>query len=255
MRLFITLISVAILMVPVSDIFGKERLITLTSGPWPPFTGEDLDHFGLAAKTVSDAFEREGYAVVFSFRPWMRAFVEAKAGRSRGSILWRWTKAREKTFYFSDPVIMVDIVFFHLKSNRFDWKTLDDLHRVRVGVVNGFKYEDAFDAAVASGGLAAGAVASQEINFKKVLKGRIDITPVVLESGYATLNRLFTPETAALFTHHVRPLARHNLYLILSRKIKENSRVMADFNRGLRRLGSPAGKEATVLPDLGQAVP
>ncbi len=163
----------------------------------------------------------------------MRAFMEAETGLVNGSILWRRTKEREKDFFYSDPVMSVAVVLFHLKSSRFDWKEVKDLERFRSGVVNGFKYKDEFDSAVVSGRITAEVVASQEINFLKLLKGRIDYTPVVLESGYAIVKRRFPPETAARFTHHPIPLSRQKLYLILSRKVRGNQQVLRDFNRGL----------------------
>ena len=213
---------------------GNGRL-TITAGPWPPFTGRDLPFYGAAARVVSDAFALEGYRVDFLFRPWMRAYLEAKTGRVNGSILWRRTREREKHFYYSDPVLSVDIVFFHLKSVPFDWEEIEDLAGFRSGVVNGFKYGNAFDAGVASGRIPADVVASQEMNFRKLLKGRIDYTPVVRQSGYATIQTMFPPDIAGRFTHHSRVLARQKLYLILSRKIWNNARLLREFNRGLFR--------------------
>ncbi len=235
MRRFLILTIFISIVFFVSLGFGGDREVTLTAGPWPPFTGEDLGANGIAAKIVSDAFESQGYRVSFLFRPWMRAFAEAKTGQGQvsGSILWRRTKDREKDFFYSEPVITVDVVFFHLKTTLFDWRELSDLQAFRVGVVRGFKYEDEFDVAVGSGLISADLVASQEINFKKLLKGRISIFPVVRQSGYATIEKMFPPETAALFAHHKLPLARQKLYLILSKKVAGNKKILDAFNRGL----------------------
>lgn len=218
------------------EVFSGARAITLATGHWPPFTGKDLKSYGTAADIVSRAFALEDYKVSFVFWPWMRGFKSAQAGQVDGSILWRRTREREKSFYFSDPVISVNVVLFHLKSMPFNWKTIQDLERYRSGVVNGLKYQDEFDAKVNSGELLAETVTSQEINFMKLLKGRVDYTPVILENGYATLKSMFSPETVDMFTHHPVPLARHKLYLILSRKVRGNQQVISDFNQGLFRL-------------------
>jgi len=222
------------------EAFGYQREIFITSGTWPPFTGPDLLSYGTAADIISRAFSQKDYKVSFLFRPWMRAFMEAKSGLTDGSILWRRTKEREKDFFYSDPVISVSIVLFHLKSIPFHWKQVKDLENFRSGVVNGFKYKDDFDFAVASGQIPAEAVASQEMNLLKLLKGRIDYTPIVLQSGYATLKQIFPPETCARFTHHPLPLGRQKLYLILSRKVRGNQQVLTDFNQGLFLLNRKA---------------
>ncbi|MCG8617634.1 MAG: transporter substrate-binding domain-containing protein [Desulfobacterales bacterium] len=215
---------------------GELRQVSLTTGPWMPFTGKDLPGYGHAATLVSAAFRSESYGVEFHFRPWMRAYAEAKAGRANGSILWRRTGERESHFWYSEPVLSVDIVFFHLKSRPFDWETLEDLLTVRIGVVRGFKYEDRFDRALQEGLITAQAVATQEMNFRKLLKGRIDVFPVVKDSGHATIATSFSQEEADRFTQHPKPLARHKLYLILTRHLPENERILADFNRGLARV-------------------
>lgn len=185
---------------------------------------------------VTRAFELENYQVSFIFRSRLTAYNMAKDGLVDGTIPWRKTKNRNNYFYFSDPLIAADIVFFHLKSKQFNWQQLDDLGKYRAGIVEGMHYEDHFDAAVFSGRLLSQASDNEDVNFKKLLSGRIDYTPVILESGYDTIRKIYPPKTVALFTHHPKPLIRQNFHLILSKQVKDNKKIMADFNRGLNRI-------------------
>ena len=211
-------------------------VVRLVAGPYSPFTGEGLQDKGIASKIVSDAFKNEGLQTEIVIRPWKRAFVETKKGKFHGSLLWRKTTDRQSFFYYSDPVVEVQVVFFHLKSKKFNWNKLNDLAGLKIGAVNSFNYDDEFDAAMKSGLLMADYVTTQEQNFRKLLNGRIDITPVVKRSGYATIKEMFTPNEIALITSHPLPLANQELHLVLSKKLPENKKILKSFNRGLKKL-------------------
>lgn len=233
-HVFLILLTLLLFAAPsLSEDFGR---VKLTAGSWVPFTGQNLKHGGIAAKIVADAFAKEGIKTEFYFRPWGRAFSDAKTNQYNGSILWRRTPEREKEFYYSDPVIKVDVVFFHLKSNTIEWDTLEDLKKYKLGTVTGLKYQDDFDKAIQTGMLAVEQVTSQRQNFSKLLKGRIDITPVVHQSGYATINHYLSVEEAKLFTHNTRPLATPTLHLILSKNNPENKSLIESFNKGLSQM-------------------
>ena len=221
------------------DVFGPARKITISTAFQPPRqSSRNLapSFSNKVSDIVTRAFALENYQGSFIFRSRLTAFNMAQAGLVDGTILWRETKNRHNYFYFSKPLIAADIVFFHLKSKRFDWQQLDDLDRYRAGIVEGMLYEDLFDAAVFSGRLLSRTAKNKNANFKKLVSGEIDYTPVILESGYDTIREIFTKKTAALFTHHPKPLIRQNFYLLLSKQIKGNQKIIADFNQGLFQL-------------------
>ena len=142
----IKLISIVLIFFWASAVTAEpQKNILLSAGSWPPFTGEHLENFGTASHVVSDAFMSQGIRVEYRFRPWKRAFVEAESGVVDGSILWRYTDDRARSFYFSDTVSTIKIVFFHLKKFTFNWNSLADLKGMRIGLVRGFKYSDDFD--------------------------------------------------------------------------------------------------------------
>lgn len=221
-----------------AQVISETPVIQLTAGVWEPFTGEHLPSSGIGADIVKQAFAIEGIEVEYFFRPWKRAYLEAQNGIHDGSIFWRMTPERKQYFYFSDPVITDEVVFFHLKSEPFDWRKLDDLKNshIQVGLIIGFHYEDNFDAAVKEKQITVQRVATQEQNLQKLFLQRINITPIPKVSGYATINKIFTKEQAALFTHHPLPLAKNAYHLILSKKKAKNQHIMQLFNKGLKRL-------------------
>lgn len=221
------------------EIFGPARKITISTGFEPPKKSSQNPVASFSTEIsnmVTRAFALENYQVSFIFRSRLTAYNMAKEGLVDGTIPWRKTKNRNNYFYFSNPLIAADIVFFHLKSKEFNWRQLDDLGKYRAGIVEGMHYDDLFDAAVFSGRLASQISDNEGGNFKKLISGQIDYTPVILESGYDTISDLFPPKTAALFSHHPKPLIRQNFYLIVSKQIKDGQKIMADFNRGLYHL-------------------
>ncbi|WP_020587309.1 substrate-binding periplasmic protein [Desulfobacter curvatus] len=225
------------------EVFGPARKITISTGLRPPQTPSRNFEPSFSNKVediVTRAFALENYQVSFIFRSRLSAFNMAKDGLVDGTILWKKTQSRNDDFYFSTPLIAADIVFFHLKSNKFDWQQLDDLGRYRAGIVEGMRYEDLFDAAIFSDRLLSQTAENEEANFRKLISGEIDYMPVILESGYDTIKEIFPKKTAALFTHHPKPLIRQNFYLILSKQIKENQKIIADFNHGHHSLRQSA---------------
>nr|WP_320190604.1 ABC transporter substrate-binding protein [uncultured Desulfobacter sp.] len=221
------------------EVFGPAQKITISTGFQPSQQSSRNIAASFSSKVsgiVTRAFALENYQVSFIFRSRLTAFNMAKDGLVDGTILWRKTKNRNDYFYFSIPLITADIVFFHLKSKNFDWQQLNDLGRYKAGIVEGMLYEDLFDAAVFSGRLSSLTAENEDANFKKLISGEIDYTPVILESGYESIKGLFPQKTAALFTHHPKPLIRQNFYLLLSKQIKENQKRIAEFNQGLYHL-------------------
>ncbi len=230
-----TILVLVFLLCFVRNGFAEETII-LTNGEWPPYMSEHLKHHGVVSRIVSEAFALEGVKVEYAFFPWKRAFALAKTGKFDGSVVWWKTPEREKDFYFSDPVLDVQYVFFHLRSNRFDWKTTADLKGVEIGATQGYNYGESFQNAEKNGEIIVQRVPMDELNFKKLLKRKIDIFPVDVEVGYTMLKNIFPPEEVGLFTHHPTPVRSDPHHLILSKKNEKNRELVVLFNKGLKRL-------------------
>lgn len=220
---------------PELNMSGSPR-ITVATGFQPLREPGEASFFSKASDIVSKAFALKNYQVCILYRTGSRAYEMAKNGQVDGTIFWRKTGDREKDFYFSKPVISAEAVFFYLQPAAFDWTTLEDLSRFRAGIIRGIRYEDRFDTMILSGKLPAVVSDTARENFLKLLAGEVDYTPGILENGYVDLKKMFPAQTAARFTHHPRPLARHKFYLLLSKQKQENSIVISDFNHGLYQL-------------------
>jgi len=230
--------------------FGQET-VRLTNGEWPPYLSENFKQYGVISHIVAEAFSLEGIKVEYRFYPWKRSYEVAKDNEMDGSVIWAPTPERKKDFYFSDPVLSNKKVFFHLKSYPFEWKTVNDLKGIKIGVTRGYTYGDEFDKAVKEGRLQVDEVRSDELNFKKLLGGRFDGFPIEMDVGYYLINSKLTQEESKLITHHSLPIMETPLSLILSKKAEKNKRLLELFNRGLKRL-KDSGKYDQYLDDSRQ---
>ncbi|MCJ7433476.1 MAG: transporter substrate-binding domain-containing protein [Anaerolineales bacterium] len=211
--------------------------IRLTSGEWPPFTSENLPHFGLASRIVTEAFALKGITVEYGYFPWARSLKLAQDGEWDGSLVWHKSPEREQDFYFSDPAVVTgQNVFFHLKSYDFDWKEMKDLAGLNIGATIDYDYGEAFMQAEKAGEINVDRVPTDEQNFKKMLLGRIDIFPLDLDVGLAMLHQNFSAEEIAQITYHSQPIESYPYSLILSKKVPRNAELIVLFNAGLKEL-------------------
>lgn len=132
--------------------------------------------------------------------------------------------------------MMNKIVFFHRKGDSFDWETLEDVSHLRVGVNRGYLSNRPLIEAVEEGGGHIDPAATEDLNFEKLLRGRIDILPSSLQVGYYILQTRFLPGISRTVKHHPRSYLETPLYLIISKKVKNGKELIERFNRGLKQL-------------------
>ncbi len=214
----------------------ETKSIRIASGEWSPYQSKNLHYNGVASRIVTEAFAHAGITVEYGYFPWARSLEYATSGKWDGTFLWFDTPARRKIFYISEPVLGIQYVFFHLKSFSFDWDTIADLQDTFIGGTLKYDYGQAFQEAEKSGKIKVERAPSDELNFKKLLKGRIEIFPNDLDAGYEIIHKHFTPEQAKLFTYHTKPVKLAPHHLLLSRKNPENENNIKAFNQGLQYL-------------------
>lgn len=212
---------------------NANEVLNLAVGEWAPFLSEKNPKAKRLETVVMEAFKLEGVNVKFSYFPWKRSYNRVKEGSSDGTFPWNKTPDREAFFVYSEtPVLIEDSVYFHLKSLAFDWKTIEDLKKYKVGVTLGFINEKLYK----EKGISADSVPSEEMNFKKIVAGRIDVYETSKVVGYETINKILTPDEARLLTHHPNPVGRTDYFMMISKK-HPNAKGMADkFDSGLRKL-------------------
>ena len=215
---------------------SSAQTINIALFEYPPFLDEKAKDYGLEPAIVSAAFKQVNVAVNYTFMPAARALVGAAKGDFQATVGWVKTDEREQDFYFSDAIAEAPLVFFHLKSVPFEWKTYDDLKGVLIGTVNKYNYGPGFQAAVVAGTIQVDEAGRDESNFRKLLLGRNAVTPVNLYVGYKIIQETFDPATARLFTHHPVPLKMSVHHVLFPKSLSDSYANSALFNQGLQKI-------------------
>lgn len=225
--------------------------IHITAGEFAPWSSKALKHNGFTNHVISEAFKLEGHEVEFVFYPWKRAYESAKSGEEfQATSYWYPSEERSKYFYYSEPLQEDAVVFFHLKSTPLgEWNTLDDLKGKRIGATAGYTYTAEFWDAAKSKRLDIQEASSDELNFKKLLKGRIDLFPTGPLVGQKLLQEEFGADVTEKVTYNPKPLVAPTGHLLISKEVENAEALVATFNRGLAKLRK-SGRYAQFQEDL-----
>lgn len=161
----IKLIFCSVLFCFVSVSFAADKLIKLSSLDWPPYTGATLSDKGASAAVVKAAFEAMGYKVQIDFFPWERAVAMAKDGNSG--------YAGYFPEYYSAAIGSGPLGLAQNTGAAITFNTLDDLSKIKVGVVQGYLNTEEFDQRVAAGQIKVEEVISDVQNVRKLEAKRV----------------------------------------------------------------------------------
>ena len=218
------LILVLVLLLAPTAFASKQ--IKLTSLDWPPYTGPTLADKGATAAVVKAAFEAAGYSVQIDFFPWERAVAMAKDPGSgyAGYFPEYYSADVGKDFLFSEPVGTGPLGLAQNKEAPISWNTLDDLAKLKVGVVQGYVNTDQFDANVAAKKQNVEAVVSDAQNLNKVAAKRIPVA--IIDQNVMTY-----------LLNNDRSLAAAKSKLEFNGKVLEDKKLYICFRKG------PQGEE------------
>lgn len=213
--------------------------VTISSGEWAPFTSENLPHFGIGPHIVTAAFAKAGLKAEYQWYPWTRAMKEAEDGNVDFTAIWVYNEDRGRRFNYSNPVVYSNSVFFYRTSEDFDWNGYDDFPRnTVVGTTRGYSYGQAFDDAANARKFDVDITRTDLLNFKKLMRGRIDLFPIDELVGYDILKNSFTATEVQRVIAHPRALSTEPMHLLRSKKHPQGSELLNQFNKGLQLLKS-----------------
>jgi polar amino acid transport system substrate-binding protein len=124
--------------------------ITIVTADFPPFkfkVGEKI--VGLDTEIILAVFDRMGYDVSVEMKPFLRADLETRKGNYAAYYTFTYNDDRGKDYLYTSPISAVQNVFFYDKSRLNDpmvqkvrdWKTLDFLKGLKVGLSANYNYE------------------------------------------------------------------------------------------------------------------
>ncbi|WP_420546816.1 substrate-binding periplasmic protein [Curvivirga sp.] len=209
--------------------------VEIAVGEWPPYLSEDLPQGGIMAQAIAEIFQDIGVEAKFRFLPWGRAYEETSRGAHTATGVWMHKAEREQDFIYSEAILTEQFVFFYNTDISFDWKTLKDIEKYRIGGGTKYSYGPAFDKAIAAGRIKIERVGNVHLNFRKLLTGRISLFPQEINVGYADLRRHLSEEDQARITHHPKPFLNNHSYVLFPRRVEKSEELVRLFNQKLRQ--------------------
>ncbi len=230
----IKIIILFIMLLPIK--IGGQETIRIAVGEWSPYISEDLEHFGVVCRIMTEAFSSQGYKVEYGFFPWKRSLEYVKTGEWDATGAWAFSEDREPYFLFSDPILEVTQVLFHLKSTHLDWDSIEDLADLKIGATIGYDYGELFETAEKEGIITVRRNVSDESSFRLLLRGGIHAFACNSITGKAILKKNFTEEQVALVVIHPKPLDIKLNRLLFSKVLPNSELLLEKFNAGLMEL-------------------
>ncbi|WP_419904812.1 substrate-binding periplasmic protein [Kiloniella sp.] len=172
------LLFICFLCLPIRGISASERVVLTTGYNYAPYTGEQLPQGGMVTEIITSLLNRIGLDPEYRRRPWKRALHEAELGKYLGTFPWEPRSELNEAFYYSDPIIVVDIRTY------FDANTPDlpqsatDLKGMKICLPLGHRTYGLIGEMINDGDLLITSPNSMEKCFKQLKSGRVDMVSV-----------------------------------------------------------------------------
>lgn len=118
------------------------HLVTIEHAPHSFVENETV--VGGVTQLVREIFHTLNYRLEITSVPAKRALIKVEEGLVDGVYPYTYSESRGNSAYFSNPIAVIDTVFFKKKSTAVSWKTFADLYAYRIGSNAGYQYPTAF---------------------------------------------------------------------------------------------------------------
>ncbi len=214
----------------VTSSLASDKVVTGVGDPWPPFGDPDRPSQGLAVEIVKSAMATQGYDLKMSFMPWARAEDGVKKG-TYDFLLYVWeTEERKSTMVYSDPYGENRLTFVKLKGDDFEFKGMDSLKDLTVGVVRDYGYGDEF---MKAEGFKREPAPDFITNAKKLAAQRIDLT---VEDEIVAKALLMGTDLADKIVFTENALSVEPLHVTSGLANPRGKELIEAFNRGLEEI-------------------
>lgn len=213
--------------------FMPEKIINLGTLEWPPYTCRKIQNNGIAGNMVMQAYQRAGYEVNISFRPWVRVLKETELAKFDLAFPAYYSDRRDSLFVLKKlDRLKSRLGFMKLSSAvKIDsYDSFEDLKSFRIGVVHGYVNSPEFDDTDYLRKIVA---YSDRQNIHDLAADRLDL--VVIDENVADyLMKRFYPDLSYEFLTPY--LDEKSLYLAFSKGTPALQKKIRAFEEGLREL-------------------
>lgn len=202
---------------------------------WPPFSyGNDKDQLigGYAIDFIREISVRIRTPVQLSIMPWLRCLSMAKKGLVDGIMLLTPNDERRQFLHFTEPLLSDANLLWYRADNPHvaDRRSFDELKGLRIGVVSGFNYGEAFKQAREDLKLDVEPAPSVRSNFLRLERGWIDV--FLVNRVVADYNLLSRPDIRALLVSKQGPFEQVGFHVGLA-KAGKGATLLEQFNTAI----------------------
>lgn len=210
--------------------------VRLSTGYWPPYLDPKSPGNGLAGTLIKEAFQTQGVDVTFQFLPWSRALRVAESPEFQGTAIWSCTDDRAKKYLLSNPILPFRYVFYQRTSDKIEWQIPLDLNKKKIGLTQDYAYGQVLEEAIEKNLVTTETTTSDEGNFRKLLKNRIDLFPMDPVAGQEMINEWFDQDDRKAITFDPTPLREAFYHVLFDKNDPAAERLQGAFNVGLKEL-------------------
>lgn len=219
------------------------KVVRMISSDWPPYSGSDLPEQGATIKVVRAAFAKMGYHLIVEHHPWERAISISRHNPEYIGILpIAYSKKREKTCIFSQPVGANMPTLAYHRDDPVEWDKLTDLKGIPIGTVRGYLNSVEFDRLAAENILTVRPVATDNINLRKLAAHRLRLAVVdlhvlhyLLETDPDLVEERKKDKKALPLLIPSKIIEKSDLFICFSRS-RKGKRMNALFSKGLSKI-------------------
>ncbi|HYD98639.1 MAG TPA: transporter substrate-binding domain-containing protein [Alphaproteobacteria bacterium] len=220
---------------------AEDKIVRLTSLEWPPYASAKMPEGGASVAVARAAFAAVGYSLEVQFLPWNRAVETAQTESGVAGYFPEYTSPEVAAAWsLSAPLGTSPLGFAEATERPASWATLDDIAKLKVGVVKGYVNTAEIDARIAAGTLPVDGAPDDLTNLRKLAAGRLDLA--VIDANvmrHLLRNEAALGEARDKLRMNAKPLEDKTLHICF-RKDAEGERLRALFDEGLAKIDAAA---------------
>lgn len=216
----------------------QAKNLTCYTTEFPPFVIHKNNRIsGIDVDIIAEAAQRSGIIVDFKLLPWVRLENELKkGGASEVECAFSFAKndAREGYMDFTNaPIKLTSYVLFAKNGSVARQDGIAGLKGKIIGLRRGFIVPGIFEEMRRKNDISIQEIDSDEANFVKLEKGRIDGVITNAEVGYAILS----PAQLSAFTPIELAIEKVPTYIVFNKE-KKLSAQLAAFNKAMKEINA-----------------
>ncbi|MBU2714048.1 substrate-binding periplasmic protein [Zooshikella harenae] len=215
---------------------------------WPPYYGPQLNKGGVLTEIIQEAYQLQDKKVFVVFTSWKRALELSKKGQYHAMFGAYPVPEREPYFQYSSVICRSRMYLFSKHTKAYTINTIEDLSKLRVGIVRGYYYSEAFEQADF---LNKQEAVSDKVNIKLLIHDRIDLIVIddrVLQHYINTTYPLFADQ----YRQYTPVISDDTVHLAISKAIPNTQQLYQEFEQGFAKMKTQ-GRVQAILQAHGFA--